>query len=168
VEPLSEALGRRFGDSIRAATRYAARDGIAALEVSAAEITRVVAFLRDESEPRFEQLSSLTATDEFPEAPRFRVVYHLYSFAGNVRVRLIARVPETPCEIDSITPLFPGADWQEREAFDMFGVVFRGHPDLKRILMPDDYGHFPLRKEFPLRGIEPERLYHEWNRSRKA
>jgi NADH-quinone oxidoreductase subunit C len=168
VEPLSESLGRKFGDSLRIPTRYAVRDGIASLEVPAADITKIVAFLRDESVPRFEQLSSVTATDEYPEVPRFRVVYHFYSFAENVRLRLVARIPELPGEIDSITPLFPGANWQEREAFDMFGVIFLGHPDLKRILMPDDYGHFPLRKEFPLRGIEPERQYHEWNRSRKA
>jgi NADH-quinone oxidoreductase subunit C len=168
VEPLSERLAREFGGSLRPATRYAARDAIPALEVAAPSIVPVVAFLRDRCEPRFDQLTSVTATDEKPEEPRFRVVYHLYSFAGNVRVRLIARVTESPCEIDSITQLFPGADWQEREVFDMFGITFRGHPELKRILMPDGYVHHPLRKEFPLRGIEPERLYHEWDRSRKA
>ena len=165
-------LTARFGDAVKPAVRYPARDGIQALEVPAERVVEILTCLRDETEPRFEQLTSVTATDEKPETPRFRVVYHLYAMATNTRLRLIARVAaETataPCAIDSATPVYPGANWQEREAFDMFGITFTGHPELKRILMPDGYGHHPLRKEFPLRGIEPERLYREWDRSRKA
>jgi NADH-quinone oxidoreductase subunit C len=161
-------LQGRFGEGVMTSVRYAARDGIQSLRVPADRIVEIVGCLRDETEPRFSTLSSVTATDEKPERPRFRVVYHLYSFATNSRLRLVAQVPEEVCNIDSVTPLFPGANWQEREVFDMFGITFLGHPELKRILMPDDYGHHPLRKEFPLRGIEPERLYREWDQSRKA
>ena len=161
-------LQARFGDAIRPATRYAARDGTQAFEVPSGRIVEVLACLRDETEPRFQTLTSVTATDEKPETPRFRVVYHVYAFTTNTRVRLVARIPAEPCAIDSVTTVYPGANWQEREVFDMFGITFNGHPELKRVLMPDGYGHHPLRKEFPLRGIEPERLYREWDRARKA
>ena len=120
----------------------------------------VLQFLRDEPATRFEMLTDVTCVDslrlpddqraEYPE--RFAVVYQLTSLVHNTRLRVKAYVPDDPCEIASVTPLFAAANWGEREAFDMYGVVFRGHPDLKRILMPDNYEGYPLRKDYPLKG----------------
>ncbi len=83
---------------------------------------------------------------------RFEVVYHLYSMSERHMIRLRAQVPEEDAVIDSITPLWSGADWPERECYDLLGISFRGHPDLRRILLPADWQGHPLRKEYPLRG----------------
>ena len=83
---------------------------------------------------------------------RFAVVYQLNSIEHNARLRVQAYVPEDPCEIDTVSGIWDSANWGEREAFDMYGVVFKGHPDLKRILMPDNYEGHPLRKDYPLKG----------------
>jgi len=118
----------------------------------------VLKFLRDEA--KFEMLTDVTCVDslrlptdmlaDYPE--RFAVVYQLTSISANARLRVKAYVPEDPCEIDSVAGLWDSANWGEREAFDMFGVIFRGHPDLKRILMPANYEGYPLRKDYPLKG----------------
>jgi len=111
--------------------------------------------LRDEFS--YSLLCDVTAIDWEEESPRFSVVYHLYSVKEGRYVRIV-----TNCEDDenpsvpSIVALYPGANWHERETFDMFGIRFEGHPDLKRILMWDGYPYYPLRKEFPLAGIETE------------
>ncbi|MGH7151330.1 MAG: NADH-quinone oxidoreductase subunit C, partial [Planctomycetota bacterium] len=107
----------------------------------------------------------VTATDELPEVPRFRVVAVLHSLASGRRARLRCAVEEGE-EVPSLVPVWPGANWMEREVFDLFGIPFEGHPDLRRILMPDAYGWHPLRKDFPLEGIEPDRLYRRWERDR--
>jgi NADH-quinone oxidoreductase subunit C len=103
----------------------------------------------------FDMLVDVTAIDWEKRSPRFEVVYHLYATEQHRYVRLVAgcagnEQPEAP----SVTSLFPAADWHERETYDMFGIRFVGHPDLRRILMWEDYPHFPLRKEFPLAGID--------------
>jgi NADH/F420H2 dehydrogenase subunit C len=154
-------------------------DGTASLDCPKEHIIALLRYLRDDCEPRFRLLTSLTATDEsIPETSspeslslregakeRFRVVYHMQRVGeGNepFHVRLVVWThPKTA--MPSCVSLFPGADWFEREVFDMFGIVFEGHPDLKRILMPDGYNGFPLRKDFPLRGKDPSRIYREWN-----
>ena len=94
----------------------------------------------------FEMLTDLTAVDRPAERERFEVVYVLYSFSGNLRIRVKARVALDDT-VPSITSIFPAANWLEREIFDMFGIRFAGHPDLKRILMPEDWTGYPLRKE---------------------
>ena len=100
-------------------------------------------------------LADLTAIDHFKTQPRFEVVYHLYSTQGHEYIRIV-----TPCEgstdpvCKSVVSLWPTANWHEREAYDMFGIRFDGHPDLRRILMWETYPHHPLRKEFPLAGKE--------------
>ena len=102
-----------------------------------------------------------------PAEPRFELVHQLWSLANNDRVRVHTRLAEG-ASAASCVALWPGAAYMERECFDMFGIAFAGHTGLKRLLMPDDYGHHPLRKDFPHQGIEPDRLYREWDRRRRA
>jgi NADH-quinone oxidoreductase subunit C len=108
----------------------------------------------------------VTAVDRFPAEPRFEVLWQLHSVANDERVRLRARVNGADPKVPTIVDLYPGAAFSERECFDMFGVVFEGHRGLKRLLMPEGYDHFPLRKDFPHQGIEPDRLYREWDARR--
>jgi len=136
------------------------------VEVAAEQVFPLLDALKRDDALRFDQLTYVTATDEQPDQPRFRLVYLLYAVERNARVRVATRVPESSEPVvRSVVPLFGGANWMEREVFDMFGIRFAGHPDLRRILMPEGYGHFPLRKDFPIEGIEPDQLYREWERS---
>jgi len=108
-------------------------------------------FLRDTPELEYDFLTDLTAVD-YPMRPRrFDVVYHLYSMTRNHRLRLKATVGEGE-EIATVVPVWKAANWEERECFDMFGIVFTGHPDLRRILLPEDWEGYPLRKDYPLGG----------------
>jgi len=106
----------------------------------------------------FDMLTDVCGVDWAEGAkPRFTVVYHVYSTTGHEYVRVAADCADDAApEVPSVTGLWPGADWHERETFDMFGIRFAGHPDLRRILMWDGYPHFPLRKDFPLAGIETD------------
>jgi NADH-quinone oxidoreductase subunit C len=117
---------------------------------------RVVAqFLRDDPTTALNMFIDLTCVDRLGRTPRFDVVMHLYSVDKKHRVRLLAGVPAEDPSIDSLVTLWPGANWFEREAFDLYGVRFAGHPDLRRILMyPEFVGH-PLRKDFPKEGRQP-------------
>ena len=90
-----------------------------------------------------------------PDAARFTVVYHFFSTAHKHRLRLVVPVEESAAEVDSLTDLWPAADWLEREVWDMFGIVFRGHPDLKRILMYEEFEGHPLRKDYPVKKRQP-------------
>lgn len=117
------------------------------------EPTRIVEVCRHMKQAqKFIRLSAVTAVDWLPADPRFEVVYHLQSIERNLRARLKCWVGEENPEIDSVTPVWRGANWYEREVFDMFGIRFRNHPDLKRILMPEDWVGYPLRKDFPVHG----------------
>lgn len=112
----------------------------------------VLAACRGLKEQGFERLSSVTAVDRHPAEPRFEVVYHLHSIARNERLRLRCRLSSAETEIDSVTPVWRTANWYEREVFDLFGISFRGHPDLRRIMMPDDWEGHPLRRDYPVHG----------------
>jgi NADH-quinone oxidoreductase subunit C len=101
---------------------------------------------------KFERLTSIAGVDRFPAEPRFEVVYHLQSIAGKQRIRIKARVPGDNPEIESVTSVYRAADWYERETFDFFGVKFLNHPELTRIMMPDDWEGYPLRKDYPITG----------------
>jgi len=101
---------------------------------------------------KFERLSTVTAVDRFPSQPRFEVVYHLQSIARKERLRLKCRLSGDQPEIDSATVVWRGANWFEREVFDLFGIRFRNHPDLRRIMMPEDWEGHPLRKDYPVTG----------------
>lgn len=120
------------------------------LEIATARITAVCGFLKRELE--FSRLSTVTAVDRLPAEPRFEVVYHLHSVARNQRLRLKCRLAGDAAEIDSVTCVWQGADWYEREAFDLFGIRFRNHPDLRRIMLPDEWEGHPLRKDYPITG----------------
>jgi NADH-quinone oxidoreductase subunit C len=116
------------------------------------EIVRLLEFLRDDSQCRFETLVDICAADYPDEPERFEVVYHLLSMRLNQRLRIKIRTDEnTP--VPSATPVFPCANWHEREAFDLYGVLFVGHPDLRRILTDYGFEGHPLRKDFPLTGF---------------
>jgi NADH-quinone oxidoreductase subunit C len=115
----------------------------------------VAAFLRDDATTDLKMPTDLTAVDRLAREPRFDVVVHLYSVTKKHRVRLYAGVPEDDCALDSLVPIWPGLEWFEREAYDLYGVRFKGHPDMRRILMyPEFVGH-PLRKDYPKEKRQP-------------
>ncbi|MBI4372264.1 MAG: NADH-quinone oxidoreductase subunit C [Candidatus Omnitrophica bacterium] len=120
-------------------------------------VTDLMAFLKEDSFFDFNILMDLTAVDYLGmgRIPRFDVVYHLYSLAKNHRLRVKAGVDEKEPSIDSLTSIWPIADWFEREVWDMFGIKFKGHPNLKRILMYDEFEGHPLRKDYPYNKRQP-------------
>lgn len=120
------------------------------LEIAPAKIVSVCGFLKFDQ--KFIRLSTVTAVDRYPSEPRFEVVYHLHSIERNDRLRLKARLPGSEPAIDSVISVWRGANWYEREVFDLFGITFTGHPDLTRIMMPDDWEGHPLRKDYPITG----------------
>jgi NADH-quinone oxidoreductase subunit C len=130
-----------------------ARDEVTAF-VQPEELLGALAALRDDAELSFDGLSSLTVVDWPDRVPRFWVAYELYSMTHRHRVRVKVGLPAEDPRVASVTPMFPTANWHEREAWDFFGVVFEGHPDLVRILLPDDWEGFPLRKTEELGGID--------------
>ncbi len=112
------------------------------------KIVAVCEFLKIARQYRY--LSDITAVDWYPAEPRFEVVYHLYSHEHKQRLRLKAKIGGDNPEIASVTSVWRAANWYERETFDLFGIQFHGHPDLRRILMPDDWQGHPLRKDYPV------------------
>lgn len=113
-------------------------------------IVEACRYLKEEQ--RYVRLSFITALDWYPTEPRFEVVYHLHSFDRNHYLRLKARLGGADGEIDSVTGVWRAANWYEREVFDLFGIRFRHHPDLRRIMMPEGWEGHPLRKDYPLSG----------------
>ena len=120
------------------------------LEIAPAKIASVCGFLKYDQ--TFIRLSSVTVVDRYPSEPRFEVVYHLHSIERNERLRLKCRLRGDNPAIESVTSVWRGANWYEREVFDLFGIHFTGHPDLRRIMMPDDWEGHPLRKDYPITG----------------
>jgi len=146
-----DRLKVKFGDAISAPVEFR---GEITITVSREKIAAVCQFLKQGCE--FVMLTDLSGVDNYGEDPRYEVDYLLYSLAERRHLRLKVRVSEDDMIVDSVTTVWRGADWHEREAFDMFGMRFRGHPDLKRILMWEGYPHHPLRKDFPLAGVPAE------------
>jgi NADH-quinone oxidoreductase subunit C len=116
-------------------------------------LVRAAKFLASEPSLRFTFLSDLTTVDRFPMEPRFEVNYHLLSIERVLRLRLRVRVTGPEPSVPTVTSVWPTANWHERESFDLFGIRFHGHPDLRRILMPDDWEGYPLRKDYPVEGF---------------
>ena len=123
------------------------------LHIAREHLLRVATALRNDPSLRFELCSSVSGVDYLASVNRLHSVVHLTSMTYRLRVRLEISVPVEDPHVPSLTALYPTADWQEREAFDMFGIVYDGHPALTRILMPDDWDGHPQRKDYPLGGI---------------
>jgi NADH-quinone oxidoreductase subunit C len=156
VEILAE-LQRRFGDAI---VETHEDRGDATAVVARDAILTVLAHCRDEVALAFDVLMDLTAVDylRYPgreDGPRYEVVYHLYSLAHNHRLRLKVRLDEDDATVPSAVPLWPIANWLEREVWDMFGVRFEGHPDPRRLLMYEEFVGHPLRKDYPITRRQP-------------
>jgi len=107
---------------------------------------------RDDHGLQFNLLTDATCLDRFPMEPRYELQYHLVSIPLRQKVRIRVRLFGNDPVVDSVVPVWPGANWLEREIFDLFGIQFTGHPDLRRILLPDDWEGYPLRKDFPVEG----------------
>jgi NADH-quinone oxidoreductase subunit C len=117
-------------------------------------LVEAMRFLRDDTATKFEMLSDVCAVDYLPRVPRFEVVYHLYSVAKNHRLRVKALVEEN-ASVPSVTALWESANWMEREVWDLYGIRFDGHPDLRRILLYDEFEGHPLRKDYPKERRQP-------------
>jgi NADH-quinone oxidoreductase subunit C len=120
------------------------------LEIAPAKITSICGFFKYDQQ--FVRLSTVTAVDRYPAEPRFEVVYHLHSIERKERVRVKCRLKGDAPSIESVTSVWRSANWYEREVFDLFGIRFENHPDLRRIMMPDEFEGHPLRKDFPVTG----------------
>lgn len=146
-----QRLRDSFPDAVGTVTEFR---GETSIGVPADRILAVCRFLK--SECGFDMLTDLSGVDHYGEEPRYEVEYLLYSMTDRMHLRLKVRIPESSMEVDSVTSVWQTANWHEREAFDMYGLKFTGHPNLKRILMWEGYPHHPLRKDFPLAGLPSE------------
>jgi len=150
-QELLDLFSKSFGKKIQNKTEFR---GETSFTIAASDLHEIAKFCRDELS--FDYLLDITSIDNFGEDPRFEIVYHLYSMPHGVHLRLKLRVLEELGAVDTISDIWPTANWHEREAYDMMGIKFTGHPDLRRILMWDGYPFFPLRKDFPLEGLPSE------------
>lgn len=148
IPEIISTLRERFGDAIGAAVEFRGQTGVGVAREKIVEVSR---FLKIEA--GFDVLSDLCGVDHYGEEPRFGVDYLLYSMRDRQWLRLKVGVPEDALVVDTVSTVWKGANWMEREAYDMYGITFRGHPNLKRILMWEGYPHFPQRKDFPLAGL---------------
>jgi NADH-quinone oxidoreductase subunit C len=152
VTELATKLKEQFGELVSAPVEFR---GEVSVKVNDAErIHEVCRFAKDKLDCSY--LVDISSIDNYGEDPRFTLVYHLSSFSNPIHLRLKTDVSEEKSEISTVTTVWSGADWHEREIYDMMGIRFRGHPDLRRILMWDGYPYFPLRKDFPLSGRSTE------------
>ena len=145
---LLASLSRLFGDKIQSKTTFR---GETTFTIAREHLREVAKFCRDELS--FDYLLDISSVDNFGEEPRFEVVYELYSMTLAIHLRLKLCVSEDDPTIETVSDVWQAANWHEREIFDMMGLRFINHPDLRRILMWDGYPYFPLRKEFPLEGL---------------
>jgi NADH-quinone oxidoreductase subunit C len=145
---LVASIGRMCGSKIQSKTEFR---GETTYLIAREHLRDVAKFCRDELS--FDYLLDVSSVDNFGDEPRFEVVYELYSLSLATHVRLKLRVSEDDPTVDTVSDIWPTANWHEREIYDMMGLRFNNHPDLRRILMWEGYPYFPLRKEFPLQGL---------------
>ncbi|HHM23821.1 MAG TPA: NADH-quinone oxidoreductase subunit C [Bacteroidetes bacterium] len=163
-EEILKKVQEKFGDCV-----LEVKDalGEATISIKRDCNVEVLKFLRDDPDLAFEFLMDACGIDylEMGGFERFAVVYHLYSLKHNHRVRVKAFIPENDPRIDTVSHLWAAANWAEREVFDMYGIEFNNHPDMRRILCPDDFVGHPLRKDFPLQGIGYRESFEKIERS---
>ena len=149
--PTLDAVKSKFGDALLKSNVF--RNELT-LYIKRESVSEIMAFLKNDSALAYDMLNDVTVVDGLimEKNPRFQVVYHLRSTQYNRRLRVKAPVPENDCKIATVSHLWKLADWAEREAYEMYGVTFEGHPDLRRLLTPASFTNFPLRKDYPLRG----------------
>jgi NADH-quinone oxidoreductase subunit C len=152
-DELVDTLARAYRDYDTAVTRVVLDRGELTLHVEREHLIGIATTLRNDPGLRFELCSSVSGVDYLGTDRRLHSVYQLTSMTYRRRLRLEVAVSVADPHVPSVTGLYPGADWQERETYDMFGIVYDGHPALTRILMPDDWDGFPQRKDYPLGGI---------------
>jgi NADH/F420H2 dehydrogenase subunit C len=153
MPPLADVL------AAGAFTVVPSRDDIPTVDVPAAQLGEVCLALRDDPRLAFSLCLDVTAADHFPRRPRFHVVYHLVSIDRGFTLRLrVIPDDETP-QVPTVSSVWPSANWQEREVWDLFGIVFTGHPNLERLITPDDWEGHPLRKDYPVQVKLPVKTY---------
>lgn len=150
-QELFNAFEKSFGDKLQRKTEF--RDETS-FTIAASDLREIAKFCRDDLS--FDYLLDITSIDNFGEERRFEIVYHLYSMPHAAYLRLRLTVSEEIGAVATVSDIWPTANWHEREVYDMMGIKFNGHPDLRRILMWDGYPYFPLRKDFPLAGLPSE------------
>lgn len=149
-ERILEKLSTLGQDAVEASQEFR---GDLTVTLKTEAIVGACTMLRDDPELAFDMLIDLTAVDRYRPGARFEVVYHLYSLQNRRYLSLKVHTDEDHAEVPSVTGVWPSANWHERETFDMFGITFSGHPDLRRLYMPEEFDYYPLRKDFPLMGI---------------
>ena len=145
---LLNSLGQLLGPRLQERIEFR---GESTFVILPADLREVAQFCK--AELSFDYLIDISSVDNFGDEPRFEIVYELYSMTFGVHLRLKLRVSEDPGEVPTVSDIWPAANWHEREIYDMMGLRFTDHPDLRRILMWEGYPYFPLRKEFPLEGL---------------
>lgn len=145
-----EALKSRFGEGLFETSEF--RDELTVV-VPKEQIVEVCRFLKEDPTLKFDILADLCGIDMFTPTKRFGVIYNLFSLSSKHRIRLKTFTEEDNPKVPTVTAVWGTANWHERETYDMFGIVFEGHPDLRRVYMPEEYEYYPLRKDIPLMGI---------------
>ena len=145
-----ERLKSRFAESILEANEFR---GELTIVVPKERIVVMCRFLKEDPQLQFDLLADVCGIDMYTATKRFGVIYNLYSLKNKNRIRLKVFIEEDDLKVPTLTGVYGTANWHERETFDMFGIIFDGHPDLRRVYMPDEFEHYPLRKDFPLMGI---------------
>ena len=150
-QELLDSLGQLFGAKLQEKAEFR---GETTYTILPSDLREVAKFCRDDLS--FDYLIDITSIDNFGREPRFEIAYELYSMTFAIHLRLKLHVSEEVGAVDTVSDIWPTANWHEREIYDMMGIKFNNHPDLRRILMWDGYPYFPLRKEFPLEGLPSE------------
>jgi NADH-quinone oxidoreductase subunit C len=149
-ELIINSVNEKFGKAIEDISDF--RNDLS-ITIAKDKLIDVAKFLKENPELQFAMCKDVTAIDWATRKKRFTTVYHVYSFKLNFTLRLKVNIEENPPAVESVASVWPSAEWYERETFDMYGIGFLNHPDLRRMYMPEGFEHYPLRKDFPLLGV---------------
>ncbi|NJD21950.1 MAG: NADH-quinone oxidoreductase subunit C [Melioribacter sp.] len=149
-ELIIEKVKEKFSESVEEISDF--RDDLS-ITIKKDQIVNLGRFLKENSDLQFIMCKDVTAIDWATRKKRFTTVYHIYSFKLNYTLRLKSNIDDDPPTIETVSPIWPSANWYERETWDMYGIKFINHPDLRRMYMPEGFEHHPLKKDFPVLGI---------------